>query len=77
MNHRWSASDMRIIIYNPMLSDRQLAQLIGIKSNQVKKFRERYGLKKSEKFMHMVRSNNLAMGGGRPLLCDKKPRKLP
>lgn len=67
VNHKWTASDMRLIKENPMLSDKQLAEIIGINRNQVRTFRKRYGMNKSEKFMQMVRTNNLALGGGRPI----------
>jgi hypothetical protein len=58
---------MRLIKDNPMLSDKQLAEIIGINRNQVRTFRKRYGMNKSEQFMQMVRTNNLALGGGRPV----------
>jgi len=67
VNHKWTASDMRLIKDNPMFTDKQLAEIIGINRNQVRTFRKRYGMNKSEKFMQMVRTNNLALGGGRPV----------
>lgn len=67
VNFKWTSAHQRFIMDNPMKSDRQLAQLLNTTRKSVEKFRSRYGMKKSENFMQLCRTNNKLVGGGRPI----------
>jgi len=67
VNFKWTSAHQRFIMDNPMKSDRQLAQLLNTTRKAVEKFRSRYGMKKSESFMQLCRTNNKLVGGGRPI----------
>ena len=67
VNFKWTSAHKRLILDNPMKSDRQIAQMLNVSKKAVEKFRSRYGIEKSESFMQMVRADNKAFGGGRPI----------
>jgi len=66
-NHRWTMNEKRIIMANPMKSDRQLSYMLGLSAAKIKAFRRRAKLPKSEQFITYCKTNNVAMGGGRPI----------
>lgn len=63
----WTTSERNFIIQNPMMTDKQIALILGREWKNVHAFRRRQKLYKSEEFHEMVKKDNVKLGGGRPV----------
>jgi len=61
--HIWKAPDMKVVVDNPNMTDKELSSLLNIDAKKIASFRLRQRLLKTNDFLRMVGKR-----GGRPVI---------